>query len=336
MRLKTQALIVVLYCLAFYVPSAAAEKKVAKKVEITVSEPAVLWRNPSDLASRDLFYGPGGRTHTPRGVFSFLKEDLDGTNPKFTVSDADGVKWKVKLGDEARPETAATRFVWAVGYFADEDYYLPELRVVNVPARVKRGRKWIDPEGAMRGARLERSIPGDEKLGVWSWRDDPFTGTRQWNGLRVLLALMNGWDVKDVNNTVYERDHEQIYTVADLGATFGTPGLSWSKRRSKGDPKTYTRSRFIAKVTSDYVDFVTPARPSWVNLVNPKAYFARRRLRWVGTGIPRQDAKWMGALLARLSAKQIRSAFESAGYSLVEIEDYARIVEYRIAELNEL
>src|SRR5207248_2548778 len=117
----------------------------------TVSEPGILWRNPSDLASRDLFYGPGGRTHAPRGVFTFVKEDLGGTNPKFTVSDADGVKWKIKLGEEAQPETVATRFVWAVGYFADEDYYLSEVHVREMPPRLKRGRKWVDADGTVHG-----------------------------------------------------------------------------------------------------------------------------------------------------------------------------------------
>ena len=53
---------------------------------------------------------------------TFVDEDLKGSNPKFVVRDAAGVKWKIKLGTEARPETAATRLVWAVGYSADEDY----------------------------------------------------------------------------------------------------------------------------------------------------------------------------------------------------------------------
>ena len=34
------------------------------------------------------------------------------------VRDAKGVKWSVKLGIEARPEVAASRLVWAVGYLA--------------------------------------------------------------------------------------------------------------------------------------------------------------------------------------------------------------------------
>src|SRR5262245_53026793 len=119
MRLKKLPLIVISCFVALYVPNAGAKKKETKQVEFTVSKPAVLWRNPSDISSRDLFYGPGGREHAPGDSFTFLKEDLDGSNPKYTVTDAAGVKWKVKLGEEAKPETAATRFVWAAGYFAD-------------------------------------------------------------------------------------------------------------------------------------------------------------------------------------------------------------------------
>src|SRR4051812_39955647 len=87
----------------------------------------VLWRMPSDIASRDLFYGPGGKAHEPKGPFTFDKEDSDGSNPKFDVIDQDGVHWRVKLGPEVRPETVASRLVWGAGYFANEDYFVPVL-----------------------------------------------------------------------------------------------------------------------------------------------------------------------------------------------------------------
>ncbi len=105
------------------------------KVESTESLPAVLWRNPDDIASRNLYYGPGGEKHQPHTTYTFVKEDLDGSNPKFVVEDENGVRWKVKLGEEARPETVATRLVWAVGYFANEDYFVQDLHVLNMPAR---------------------------------------------------------------------------------------------------------------------------------------------------------------------------------------------------------
>src|SRR5215475_11989064 len=80
------------------------EKAGKKKEENTISGPGILWREPKDIASLDLYYGPGGKEHEPVPPFRFVKEDPSGSNPKFTVTDAKSVKWKVKLGREARPE----------------------------------------------------------------------------------------------------------------------------------------------------------------------------------------------------------------------------------------
>jgi hypothetical protein len=44
----------------------------------------------------------------------------------------------------------------------------------------------------------------------------------------------------------------------------------------------------------------------------------------------------MGQLLGRLSHEQIRDAFRAAGYSTQEANDFAGVVEGRIAELNAL
>src|SRR5690348_2740133 len=92
--------------------TAKSAKDQSEVAEITGEGHAVLWREPTDIASRNLLYGSGGKQHYPRGPFKFLGEDRGGTNPKFDVRAANGEKWKVKLGIEARPETAASRFVW--------------------------------------------------------------------------------------------------------------------------------------------------------------------------------------------------------------------------------
>src|SRR5215467_5294876 len=118
------------------IPLAAAGKKGSKdqtdKKEITGDIPCLLWRDPVDIRTRDLYYGPGGKEDEPRSTFTFLKEDRSGTNPKFNIQDQEGVKWKVKLGPEAQPETVASRLVWAAGYFADEDYFLPVLHAEHM------------------------------------------------------------------------------------------------------------------------------------------------------------------------------------------------------------
>ena len=97
----------------------AAKKSASDPVATQAEGAPVLWREPVDIASRNLYYGPGGATHVPSGSFTFEQEDMNGSNPKFDVSDQDKVEWRVKLGEEARPEVVASRLIWAVGYFAE-------------------------------------------------------------------------------------------------------------------------------------------------------------------------------------------------------------------------
>jgi len=293
--------------------------------------------DPVDIQSRNLLYGQGGKEHQPSGtIFSFVDEDLDGTNPKFNVKSDDGVKWKIKLGAETRPETAASRLLWAVGYFVNEDYFLPKLNVSDLPAHLHRGGKMVGSNGEMHNARLKRHLKGEEKVGNWSWRDDPFSKTREWNGLRVMMALMNNWDLKDSNNAIYEDGPQRIYLVSDLGASFGTTGFDPRSDTAKGNLNSYVHTKFIAKTTSEYVDFNVPSRPAIFVFFNPAEFFPRMNLRWIGKRVPRNDARWMGQILAKLSPSQIRDAFRAAGYSQEETEGFAKVVEGRIAQLTAL
>lgn len=124
--------------------------------------------------------------------------------------------------------------------------------------------------------------------------------------------------------------------VSDLGASFGATGRSWTQARSKGNLKAYSHSRFVSKVTPQYVDFDMPTAPAIIWVFNPKEYIARLRMRSIGKRIPRADVEWIGQLLAQLSPGQIRDAFRAAGYSPEEIEAFASVVEKRIAELCDL
>ncbi len=315
---------------------AAGDHAKTRPRDQTADGAAVLWSEPTDLAERDLFYGPGGKKHEPHGPFTFVKEDLNGTNPKFVVHDVDSVKWKVKLGLEARSETAASRIVWAAGYYVNEDYFVPAMQIAGMPEHLHRGQKLIGPGGVVHNARLKRGSEDEKKLGIWQWTQDEFTGSRQWNGVRVLMALINNWDLKDENNAIYRTGCERIYMVSDLGAAFGSAGRSWPRERAKDNLESYSRSKFIRRITPDTVDFQAPARPMFVYLVNPKEYLSRLRLERLGRNVPRAHAKWLGQLLARLSPAQIRDAFRAAGYSPEEIEAFSRLVEDRITVLTDL
>lgn len=315
---------------------AAQDKRTPDTLKNPPASPtAVLWREPTDIASRDLFYGPGGKEHLPHGPFTFQEEDMAGTNPKFDVVDGDGARWRVKLGPEARPETAASRLLWAVGYFANEDYFVPVLHVENMK-RLHRGRNLVSRDNTVLNVRLKRHVKDEKKVGTWSWAKDPFTGTPEWNGLRVLMAVMNNWDLKDINNSIYRTrtdPAEDRYVVSDLGASFGPTGLNSTL---KGKPAAYCSSKWISSASGGFVDFNVPSGPAMNYYINFVELGRRLSLLWLGHHIPRQDARWMGDLLARLSTQQIHDAFRAAGYSPAEVEQLSAALERRIGELERL
>jgi len=297
--------------------------------------PAVVWRDPGNVASLDLVYGAGGKEHAPnpQGKFTFVKEDMDGTSPKFDIKDEQGVEWKVKLGAEPKSETAATRLLWAAGYFVDEDYYLDSFKVEGL-TKLHRGENFISPDGTVHGARLKRKAMKTGDLGNWSWFENTCGPTRPSSALRVMMALINNWDLKDINNALVQINGEWRCVVSDLGATFGNTGNVIS--RSKSDVKDYVQSEFIEKVNPDTVDFVMHSRPIIFAVVDINNYRARSRMEKITKDIPRADARWLGRRLALLSDAQLRDAFRAAGYTPEEIDEYATAVHRRIAQLNSL
>jgi hypothetical protein len=295
---------------------------------------SALWSDRGEIASLNLFYGAGGKEHEPSGKFTFVEEDKQGSAPKFEVKDEQGVRWKVKLGDETKAETAASRLVWAAGYYTDEDYYLPEMRVENLP-KLERGSKFVSEDGVVHGARLERKLKGEKKAGNWSWFKNPLVGTKEMNGLRVMMALINNWDLKEVNNAIYEVKGEGLrYVVSDLGATFGQTGNAII--RSKSNIGEYSGAKFIQKVTADHVDFYFSSRPFFLSAVDAPYYAQRTHMQDIAKHIPLAHARWLGQLLAQLSDEQLRDCFRAAGYAPVEVELIAAMVKQRIKDLNTL
>jgi hypothetical protein len=293
---------------------------------------AALWRDRGDVATLDLLDGPGGKEHQPGTNFKFIEESKGGSSPKFDVEDENGTKWRVKLGHEVKSETAATRLVWAAGYFVDEDYYRPQIHVQGMK-RLSRGRKYVSDYGFVREARLERQGVG-KKLKNWSWYENPFVGTREFNGLRVMMALINNWDLKEINNGVFDVNGEPRYEVTDLGASLGRTGNNFG--RSRGVMKDYAESKFIKKVKPESVDFVMHSRPFFLTIINFPNYRFRTRMESVAKHIPIADARWIGNRLGQFSPEQIGDCFRAAGFSSAEVEGYTRVVMQRIEALKKL
>ena len=154
-----------------------------------------------------------------------------------------------------------------------------------------------------------------------------------------MMALINNWDLKDDNNAVYggKNAGEQVYEVSDLGASFGTTGLSFPFSRSKLETsiRMFTPS-LSGKVSPEYVDFRTPSRPALIYAFWPPNFLHRARLDGVAHHIPRADVRWIAHLLSSLSPDQIRDAFRAAGYTQQQVDAFTKVVQTRIIELSEL
>ena len=316
---KRLRLVTILLAITTLVSSVGATAKKGTKTtgsdkEIADSAKPVLWRSPGDIRSRNLFYGSGGEAHAPHTTYTFEKEDMEGTSPKFIVRDENGVRWKVKMGHEARPETVASRFVWAVGYSTNEDYFLPELPVEGMPEHLHRGQQFIEPQGTAHNVRLKRYLDGEKKVGIWKWSDNPFSSTRELNGLRVIMALINNWDTKDINNAIYYEKHPEGVSRARKHLHGERP---WGNLRNHGSlveaggrrRKSPILQRFQVCAKSDaslcglchtftphVAGYLLPARflHARAHALDRQAYPSRRRpLDWAtpGTTLARTDSR---------------------------------------------
>lgn len=297
------------------------DKKDKKDEQEFVNAEAVLWREPTDITSRDLFLGPGGEAARPDLTnITFVKEDKEGYSIKWHVRDGSNRKWVVKLGKEARPETTAVRLIWAVGYVTEINYLAPCLHIKDAP----KPRHKVDrcEDDGFANARFEARPEEVKRLDTWAWKENPFAGKKQLNGLIVLMALLNNWDLKTSNNKVLQVTGadgrvERQYVISDLGATFGKTGGFISHNRN--EPEQYVKTKFVEGVEHGSVRF---------------AYNGKQGSLLDNVSVA--DAKWIGGLLAQLSDDQLQDAFRAGNFKPEEIQILTQAVKARINQLVNL
>ena len=284
------------------------KKSQDKKEKQTLPDaPAVLWREPTDIASRDLFLGPGGEAMKPDlSHVTFIGLQTGGHTKKWRVHDGAGHDWVVKFGNEAQPETAASRLVWAAGYYTDIDYFVPKVN--------------IEGKGLAKNVRFEARPKTLKRYDYeWDWDENPFKGTNELQGLKVLMVLLNNWDLKNSNHRVLllKDQNELQYIVSDLGVAFGKTGNSITHNRNR--PNEYVKTKFVKNVDGNNILFDFHATHD-------------QMLGNVTVG----QARWIGQILSQLSDKQISDAFRAANYAPEEIDILTKTVRARIDELANL
>jgi hypothetical protein len=310
-EIRRLCLLSILLILSCSIVTHSQEKK-EEKLPVGTS---ILWREPTNIDARDLLLGPGGEKMKPDlSRVTFIKEEKGGYSKKYRVKDAKGRVWVAKFGKEAQSETAAVRLVWAVGYVTEINYLVPRLT--------------IDGKGTFENVRLEARPENVERFDEWRWTENPFAGKRELQGLKVLMALMENWDLKDSNNRILVvrngSSNEVHYIVSDLGTTFGKSGgqkspIAFIKsiKGSRNEPEDFAKDEFIIGVEGTRVRLDYSGKNSEIM-----------------RDITVADAKWIGAWLSRLSDRQIQDAFRAANYSPAEVQTLAQAVRKRISEIS--
>jgi hypothetical protein len=268
----------------------------------------VMWE-PVDIRNRDLFNGPGGESMKPDlSRVEFIEEEKSGHNKKYRIKDASGKVWVAKLGREAKPETAAVRLLYGIGYKTEVNYFVPSI---TIPGK-----------GTFKDVRLEARPDNIKRLDEWKWKENPFVGTKELQGLKIMMVFMSNWDVLDLQNKVLAVGNENHYIVSDLGATFGKLGgnnfpIIYRLGRKTGSPEHFEDTKLVRFVEDGEVEL---------------AYKGKNR--GVFKDFTVDDARWLSSLLSQLSEKQIGDAFRAANYNAEEVETFTAAVKSKIVELQ--
>jgi hypothetical protein len=319
---------------AFWRVRSHIKRRAAGDAPLT-SARAVIWRDPGPAESLDLAAGPGGPDGAPAPPFHFVEEHATGSFPCVSVRDARGRAWRVKWGDEVHTEAFAARLAWAAGYFVEVNYFVPSGRIEGA-GTLQRAGECIAQDGGFQDARFELDEPGvvkhfDEHS--WAWSDNPFVGTHELNGLKIVMMLLSNWDNKDVrdvargsNTAIFEyrmdRDvREARYLIIDWGAALGTWGSNVLSR-GRWDCAAYAaqNDQFVVGVEGDHV--------LW-------GYKGQRTADAV-TGISRGDVRWLYRYLGGLTDEQIAAGLRASGGTESEIADFTNALRARLNRLKDV
>jgi hypothetical protein len=249
------------------------------------------------------------------------------------VRDATGRHWGVKWGSEVNAETFATRLAWAAGYFVEPAYFVPNGRIMGVDVdQLKRAKKVIGNDGSFRDARFELKVPVLKKYKDeegWAWNSNPFVGTKELSGLKIIIMLTSNWDSKDVrdisrgsNTAVYLVETpggvEARYLITDWGGSMGKWGNFFT--REKWDAKGF------AKQTPDFVKGVEGGYVKWG--------YTGQRTEDVTGGIRASDVRWLLAYVGHITDKQIRDGLRASGATPEEVAIFTQAIRGRIAQLQ--
>jgi hypothetical protein len=292
-----------------------------------------IWHEPSLAEATDLRFGPGGAAGAPAPPYRFVEEHFTGSQPCVAVCDARDRLWRVKWGHEAKPEAFAVRLAHACGYFAEVTHFVAAGSVTDL-AELARARQCIADDGSFTDARFELEDRHVRMLfdeHSWSWNDNPFVGTKQLSGLKIVTMLLSNWDTKDrrdvargSNTAIFEVPSrwgsEARYLITDWGGAMGRWGSNIVSR-GRWDPAGFEQQT---------AQFVTDVRDGYVNFG-----YQGQRTAEIARGITVEDAAWFYRHAQRITEPAFRQALLACGATPEEAEVFAGSLVERIHQIGE-
>ena len=292
----------------------------------------LLWRDPGDVERLDVVNGPGGPAGVPVPPFQFIEEHSSGSQPCVSVNDARGQQWRVKWGEEVRSENFAVRLAWACGYFAETTYFVAEGAIEGAHD-LHRARACVGDDCRFRDARFEVDDSRLRKMfeeHSWAWNDNPFVGTRELHGLKMIVMLLSNWDTKDrrdvargSNTAIFEHRvsrwrREARYLITDWGGCMGRWGSN-IVTRGRWDPDGFAAQtpQFVTGVQNGVILFG----------------YSGQRTADMSSGIRVEDAEWLCRYLGRVTDAQLRVALAASGGSQEDAASFASSLRARIVQL---
>jgi len=276
----------------------------------TPAQLAELWHDPG--SERDLFWGVGGErlAPDPAATYTVLETKKSGFSMGMTVEGPGSRKWNAKFPPEAPTEVVASRILWAVGYHQPPIYYVGRWNA--------EGASEPNPQLPARFRESKPDLHGlDAKDDNWSYHHVPFIGTKELNGLLVLMVMLGNSDIKDEQNVIYKLKEpfegaSTWYVARDLGQSFGRTGVIDAPR---GDVKIFEETPFITGMSGQYVKFDWRGRhASLIDRMTPA------------------DVRWICEKLQRLTDRQWQDAFRAGGYAPEVADRYIRRFKQKIGE----
>jgi len=314
-----------MHAAALYVPT---EVGAARIMEGPPQNPKLFQLHFNDKVICD-FKTPGSQMGGKTEKFECLIKEVQSANGQVQTrtDNIDEEPIKVKFGaddNEVYAEVAATRLMWALGYYADA-WYPVTVECHGCPENPESGSGKPDTRTYF-PATIVRKYPGHkmyekgkEEEG-WSWDElDKYNGrpTYERDGLKLLAAFMQHSDnkaqqqrltcdkvhVDEKTNPYTTTCGDPVMLVQDVGTTWGSGGLISSNTEAKMNLKNWSNKKVWNKAGSDGAPkqceaSLTKSLTAHGGLENPK--------------ISEEGRRFDAGLMCQLTDQQIQDLFRAA------------------------